>query len=127
MKVQKVREKYKDTVERFCLRTRASKPSVLAWECGNSEPHGAMKTLLEYAGEYDLEIDPELDEDFKNLSDLERLKSVMQQYGDTPIRFAVRVGTSTCIVDRWLSGRNIGNMAKRLIEEMHLHPDRFTL
>ena len=127
MNVLKIREKYGDNVERFCLRTRASKPSVIAWEYGTSNPHGAMKTLLEYAGEYNLEIEPKLDEDFAALSDLERLKSVMQQYDDTPIRFAVRTGANICQVERWLKGNNIGNMAKRLIEEMHLHPKRFTL
>ena len=86
-----------------------------------------MKTLLEYAGEYELEIEPELDAEFKNLSDLDRLKVVMEEFSDTALRFAVRAGTSIYIVNRWLAGRNIGNMAKRLIEEMHLHPDRFTL
>ena len=124
MKVRKIREKYGDSVDRFCLRVRASKPSIIAWESGASEPSGASRKLLEYAGEYDLsfEVAPEL----KEVANIELLKRAMAQYGDTSLRFAVRIGTSESIVLRWLSGRNIGNMAKRLIQEMCIYSERFT-
>lgn len=126
MKVRKIREKYGDSVDRFCLRVRASKPSVLGWECGMSEPHGAMKKLLEYAGEYDLALEPEISDDFQALSDLEQLESVIKHFDDTSLKFAVRIGSSEIIVNRWRNGKTIGNMAKRLIQEMHIHPERFT-
>jgi DNA-binding transcriptional regulator YiaG len=125
MKVRKIREKYGDNVDRFCLRVRASKPSVAAWESGTSEPHGAMKKLLEYAGDYDLTLEPEFSDNFNELGEVEQLKSVMAQYSDNTLRFAVRIGTSESIVLRWLAGQKIGNMTKRLIQEMHIYPERF--
>lgn len=125
MKVRKIREKYGDNVDRFCLRMRASKPSVASWESGASVPHGAMKKLLEYAGEYELTLQPEFSDNFGELSDVEQLKSVMDQYEDNTLRFAVRIGTSESIVLRWLKGQKIGNMTKRLIQEMHIYPERF--
>ena len=125
MKVRKIREKYGDNVDRFCLRVRASKPSVAAWEAGTSIPHGAMKKLLEYAGEYDLTLEPEFSDNFGELGDVEQLNIVMAQYEDNTLRFAVRIGTSESIVLRWLSGQKIGNMTKRLIQEMHIYPERF--
>lgn len=127
MNVKEIREKYGDNLERFCYRTCASKPSVNAWENGSSKPHGAMKTLLEYAGEYYLDIEPIIDPDFAAMNDVERLKSVMEYYEDTPIRFAVRISSSATIVERWLAGSTIGNMAKRLLIEMRKYPERFTL
>jgi DNA-binding transcriptional regulator YiaG len=126
MKIKKIREKYGDSVERFCLRLRASKPSVIYWEKGISEPHGAAKTLIEYAEQYDLSIEPEFTDDFAKLTPHEQLKSVMEQYGDDPMRFSVRIGACNAAVTKWLNGRNIGNMTKRLIQEMHIYPERFT-
>ncbi len=125
MNVRKIRAKYGDNVDKFCLRVQASKPSISAWESGNSEPHGAMRTLLQYASKYDLTLYPKFRDRFFELTNLEQLKSVMEQYGDTPLRFAIRLGTSESIVQRWLAGKNIGNMAKRLIQEMHIYPQRF--
>ena len=125
MKIKKIREKYGDSVERFCLRLRSSKPSVIDWEHGTSKPHGAAKTLIEYAEQYNLSIEPEFSDDFAELTPHEQLKSVMEQYGDCPMRFSVRIGACNSIVTKWLSGANIGNMAKRLIQEMHIYPERF--
>jgi DNA-binding transcriptional regulator YiaG len=125
MNVRKIRAKYGDGVDRFCLRVQASKPSIASWEAGNSEPHGAARTLLEYAGKYELTLYPKFRDKFYELPEIEQLKSVMEQYGDKALRFAVRIGTSKSIVERWLSGKNIGNMAKRLIQEMHIYPQRF--
>ena len=125
MNVRKIRAKYGDSVDRFCLRMRASKPSVASWEAGTSTPHGAMKKLLEYAGDYELTLQPEFSDNFGELSDVEQLKSVMDQYEDNTLRFAVRIGTSESIVLRWLKGQKIGNMTKRLIQEMHIYPERF--
>ena len=125
MKLRKIREKYGDTVDRFCLRLRASKPSVIDWEYGTSTPHGAAKTLIEYAAEYDLTLEPEFTDNFAELTPHEQLRSVMEQYGDSPLRFAVRIGSCSAVVNNWLNGANIGNMAKRLIQEMHIHPERF--
>lgn len=121
MNVRKIRAKYGDNVDRFCLRVRASKPSILAWESGTSEPTGALRKLLEYAGEYDLSLEP----DCQEFTDIELLKRAMTQYGDNTLRFAVRIGTSESIVHRWLKGQNIGNVAKRLLQEMITYPERF--
>lgn len=125
MKVRKIREKYGDNVEKFCLRVKASKPTVAAWESGYSTPHGAMRKLLEYASEYELTIEPTFNDNFGSLSDVEQLQTVMNQYGDNTLRFAVRIGSCECIVFRWLKGHKIGNMTKRLIQEMHIYPERF--
>lgn len=127
MEVKKIREKYCDSIERFCLRLCASKPSVIDWEHGVSKPHGAAKTLLEYAEQYDLTIEPEFNDNFAELTPHEQLKSVMEQYGDSPLRFSVRTGACYAAVDKWLKGSNIGNMAKRLIQEMYVYPERFKL
>lgn len=125
MKVRKIREKYGDNVDRFCLRVKASKPSLAAWESGSSTPHGAMRKLLEYADVYELTLEPSFNDDFGSLNDVEQLKSVMNQYGDNTLRFAVRIGSCESIVLRWLNGQKIGNMTKRLIQEMHIYPERF--
>lgn len=125
MKVRKIRDKYGDNVDRFCLRVKASKPSLAAWESGSSTPHGAMRKLLEYADVYELTLEPSFSDDFGGLSDAEQLKSVMAQYSDNTLRFAVRIGSCESIVLRWLNGQKIGNMTKRLIQEMHIYPERF--
>lgn len=122
---QKVREKYKDSVDIFAVRMGVSKTTINAWENG-SIPHVLHSTMLEYAYKYDFDIHVSPPEDYVGLDASGKIEYLMRAYGDRLTTLAQRLRLDYDALYRWKNNNRLTPSADRYLAEAATHIDRFT-